>query len=182
MARPLNRAIHHDKDYARGNSIHGDRKAAKDKRWIDHDAQWPYCTHWAFPKMERFAKPDGKIPERRFRNLPSAVVATLRNPAGHRIRTIRRTLLDAARLGVPGVEVEFKHAASTRMFILLRRYAKQAYGKDWRSHVEVKVGHWVRDWDKTLKRAKRVGFKTTVIQYGQRDPKRLPAHVDQFRR
>lgn len=184
MASPLHRAIYHDDNYAKANSIVGDRIAAARGVWADRDLT--YClygrvilNHWAEPEHEDWTL-NGKRVTRPFRKIPLYRVLRMVAPGGYKIRTLAQGMKDAEEIGVPGMELDLKFVPSLYRFIRMAGVARKVWGPGWQQHVEVKIWSHL-DWKTALRRAKRVGFKTTVIRF-EGDPDRLPSYVDHYRR
>lgn len=185
MATRNSRRIYHENDpYAKGNDITGDRIAAILGRWIDHDVQFALfrvmiVTHWGNAKRERWMRPNGKRETRNFSLIPLAQVLRLTCQGIYKIRRPRQVMIDAERLGVPGIEFEFKKVPSLFQMRRLARDAKAIFGPNWQKRVEVKMLAGF-SWRTTLRRAKRAGFRTTLIGFTG-NPAYLPKYVDTYR-
>lgn len=187
MPRPNTRPIYHDKNYAKANSVEGDRLAAKKNLWADRDLNRvlggrQIVTHWARPRVEGFRTPEGKVPQRRFSRMSWPTVRGLKTKEGYSIRSVEKALEDARKAGVPGIEFDLKYLPTTRRLKRLAKQAEQFYGKNWKSKVEIKMSVNQPKWKEGLKRADRAGFKTTAIRLGSGNPATLPSYVKAYRR
>lgn len=182
----------HLSPYRYNNSAEGIRtlrRAPGYRRAIDLDFQMSrdgifLNTHWHHPSVEGFrftsGRRKGQVPRAPFRLMRARTATRLRTDDGYMIQTAYAAIYYASAHRIR-VEAEMKAVPSQKALDRLAALSESFYGPDWRQRVQVKMLRRFR-WRTALRRAKRAGFITFLIGFGDGDPATLPDYVDHYRR